>query len=481
MQNFTSTRDAKAFSNFSDAILNPSAPNNGLWAPISLQKIDFSQFSNTDYKTLTKKIFEHLKLNIQENILDEALQRYDFFDDPNNPAPLTKINHSLFIQELYHGSSRAFKDMALAPFGLLFSKIAQMHNKKYLILTATSGDTGPATLDTFANLNNIQVVCLYPKGGTSQIQELQMTTQESNNLHIFGIKGNFDDAQSILKSLIHNAKFKEELNKKNIYLSAANSVNFGRIAFQIIYHIWGYLQYIKAQNLSFGTKIKLIIPSGNFGNALGAFYAKQMGLPIEKIVIASNPNNILTEFIQTGKYDLRDKKLLLTYSPAMDILKSSNVERVLFSLFGAQRTSELMHHLQEKNFYVLTNSELLVLQEYFEATFCSDLQCLSIIKDFYQKNHLIDPHTANAIYAYQQLQSTHNIVCSTAQWCKFAPTIYQALLDKKTSDKDAIDFILKDTNTTLPTNITNLFNKPINHQEVLGITEVQDKILQLFQ
>lgn len=481
MQNFTSTRDAKAFSSFPNAILNPSAPDNGLWAPISLQKIDFSHFSSMDYKTLTKKIFDNLKLNIQENILDEALQRYDFFDNPSNPAPLTKIDNSLFIQELYHGNSRAFKDMALAPFGLLFSKIAQMYNKKYLILTATSGDTGPATLDTFANSNNIQVVCLYPKGGTSQIQELQMTTQESDNLHIFGIRGNFDDAQSILKSLIHNTKFKEELNNKNIYLSAANSVNFGRIAFQIIYHIWGYFQYIKAQNLSFGIKVKLIIPSGNFGNALGAFYAKQMGLPIEKIVIASNPNNILTEFVQTGKYDLRNRKLLLTHSPAMDILKSSNVERVLFSLFGAQRTNELMCNLQEKNFYALTNSELVLLQEYFEATFCSDTQCLSIIKDFYQKNHLIDPHTANAIYAYQQSPSTHNIVCSTAQWCKFAPTIYQALFNKKTNDKEAIDFILKDTNTILPANITNLFNKPIKHQEVLTITEVQDKILQLFQ
>ncbi|WP_104697072.1 MULTISPECIES: threonine synthase [unclassified Helicobacter] len=479
MQHFTSTRGGGVFSDFNQVILNPSAPNHGLWAPVKLPKIDFSTLLDSNYQSLSRKIFQALDIEIEDSILQEALQQYDFFDDSKNPAPLTKIDSSLSIQELYHGSSRAFKDMALAPFGSLFSNIAKKYNKKYLILTATSGDTGPATLNSFANLDNIEVVCIYPKGGTSQIQELQMTTQNSKNLNIFGINGNFDDAQSILKALIHKDSFKKALKQKGISLSVANSVNFGRIIFQIVYHIWGYLQYIKQEKLSFGERVKIIVPSGNFGNALGAFYARQMGLPLEKITIASNPNNILTEFIQTGKYDLRNKKLLLTYSPAMDILKSSNIERVLFSLFGSQRTNELMQDLEHKHYYELTSEELCLLQENFEADFCDDHQCLNTIKDFYQNKILIDPHTANAIHVYTKLKSKHNIICSTAQWCKFAPTIYLAINNKKVSDKEAIDFILKDTQTTLPSNILELFNKPQNHQKILDIKEVEDTILKI--
>lgn len=479
MQHFTSTREDSVFGDFNQAILNPSAPNSGLWSPINLPKIDFSKFLDLDYKTLSKKIFQALNIEIEDFILDTALEQYNSFDDPKNPAPLTKIDSNLSIQELYHGSSRAFKDMALAPFGSLFSSVAKKYGKKYLILVATSGDTGPATLNSFANQDNIQVVCIYPKGGTSQIQELQMITQDSKNLKIFGIRGNFDDAQNILKTLIHKNSFKEALQQKDIFLSVANSVNFGRIVFQIIYHIWGYLQYIKQENLSFGEKVRFIIPSGNFGNALGAFYAKKMGLPIEKITIASNPNNILAEFIQTGKYDLRNKNLLLTYSPAMDILKSSNIERVLFNLFGAKRTNELMQDLENKQYYNLTPDELHLLQEDFEADFCSDTQCLDIIKKFYQDKILIDPHTANAIFVYTKLKSKHNIVCSTAQWCKFAPTIYQAIKNQKVLDKQAIDFILQDTQTTLPQSILQLFGKPQVHQQVLDMQEIEKTILEI--
>lgn len=478
MSSFTSTRDSSQTTDFKNAILNPKANYGGLWTLRNIPRLDFEQYQNLTYKELCKTIFKALNLELEETSLEEALQQYDFFDNPNNPAPLSIIAPNLAIQELYHGKTRAFKDMALAPFGKLFSLLAQEKHQKYLILTATSGDTGPATLDSFANLDNIEVVCLYPKGGTSDVQELQMVTQEAPNLHVFGIKGNFDDAQNILKSLIQNNDFQQELIARDYALSAANSVNFGRIAFQIIYHIWAYFCYIKSQNIAFGTPVKTIIPSGNFGNALGAFFAKKMGLPLEKIVIASNPNNILSDFINTGIYDISNKKLLQTYSPAMDILKSSNVERVLFALFGDTCTKDFMHALETKQSYALNAQQLQTLQQDFEAIYCSDSKCLEIINEFYQKNILIDPHTANAIYAYQELGSQHNIICSTAEWSKFAPIVTKATTNKELHDKEAIDIILSEQNTSLSTHIQDVFNKPIKHQEVLEINQVQSRILQ---
>ena len=481
MQNFTSTRDDKAQASFTHAILNPNAPNKGLWAIREIPKIDFQDLKSLNYHDLSQNISQALKLDITQNMLALALQSYQNFDDPKNPAPLKKISSNLSILELYHGNTRAFKDMALAPFGSLFSQIAQKNNQKFLLLTATSGDTGPATLDSFSNQENIQVVCLYPKGGTSDIQELQMITQNAPNLHIFGIKGNFDDAQSLLKSLIHNIDFTQKLKDKSLQLSVANSINFGRIFFQIIYHIWGYFSYIKTSNLPYGTPITPIIPSGNFGNALGAFYAKKMGLPFDKIIIASNPNNILTDFIHTGIYDISHRKLIRTYSPAMDILKSSNVERVLFSLFGAQRTKQLQESLEKQQSYQLDSSELKTLQEHFEAVFCPDLECLNLIKEYADQSILIDPHTANGIYAFQMLkqEKKHYLVCSTAEWCKFAPTITFALEGKKMSDFQAIEKITKDFHLTLHHKISVLLKAPVYHQEVLETQKVQEKILSL--
>ncbi|MCE3037273.1 threonine synthase [Helicobacter sp. faydin-H20] len=478
MLNFVGTRDSSQNCDFKNAVLSPNANFGGLWTLKKIPQIDFSTYQNLDYKNLCEKIFQALDLNLNSKILDSVLNAYESFDDKTNPAPLNFIQKNLAIQELYHGKTRAFKDMALAPFGKLFSLLAKEKKEKYLILTATSGDTGPATLESFKNLENIEVVCLYPKGGTSDVQALQMTTQDAPNLHVFGIEGNFDDAQGILKSLIQDLDFKNALQEKNFLLSAANSVNFGRIAFQIIYHIWGYLCYIKTSKVPFGTPIKTIIPSGNFGNALGAFFAKKMGLPLEKIIIASNPNNILSDFINTGIYDISHRNLKRTYSPAMDILKSSNIERILFALFGDQETKKFMHSLETKQSYSLNQTQLKTLQEYFEATYCEDEKCLEIIKNFYDKNLLIDPHTANAIFAHQQLNPQESIICSTAEWSKFAPIVIKAVTKKQSSDKEAIEKILKDQNLNLSPHIEQLFAKPIYHQEVLKISEVKDKILQ---
>ena len=318
--------------------------------------------------------------------------------------------------------TRAFKDMALQPFGTVLSSIAQKRDEHYLILAATSGDTGPAALETFKNKDNVQVACMYPIGGTSDVQRLQMVTEDAKNLKVIGVKGDFDDTQNALKKLLASAEFKNTLKEKNIHLSAANSVNFGRIIFQIIYHIHSYLELVRQRAIQVGEKVYLNVPSGNFGNALGGYYAMKMGLPVEKILIASNKNNILTELINTGAYDLRSADVVATTSPAMDILKSSNVERIFFDLFGSERTKELMLKLDKDKNYQLSEAELNLIQSIFVADFCEDSEGKKYIKEAFSNGYLMDPHTATCFKTYDTCRdnkSLKTIVYSTAEWTKF--------------------------------------------------------------
>jgi threonine synthase len=469
---------------FSYAILNPSASFGGLYVPKELPSFDadfFENAKNKSYKEVTLEILDMFHIDIEKSVLEEAVNLYDKFDDTLHPVPLVQIKEDLHVNELYHGPTRAFKDMALQPFGHILSHLAQKENQNYLILAATSGDTGPATLDTFANKKNIQVACLYPSGGTSDVQRLQMVTQEGKNLKVIGIKGNFDDAQSALKSLLASQTFKEELVKDGIKLSAANSVNFGRIIFQIIYHVFGYISLLKQNKINKGEKFYQIVPSGNFGNALGAYYAKKMGLPIEKILIASNINNILTELITQGRYDLRDKKLLLTTSPAMDILISSNVERVLFDKFGATRCKELMDCLNQNRHYELSKEELALLQEDFSAIYSDDIYAKDTINNYAKNGYIMDPHTATCLKAYENLREKNlqTILCSTAEWTKFAPTMLNALRgdEKKYPDIEALEGFSQALHVKIPESISKLFTKEILHSNVVEKDGIEKEIL----
>ncbi len=475
-------RDKKV--EFSYAIMNPSASFGGLYVPESLPKIDLEfikKLSDKNYKEVTLEVLNLFKIDIEKSVLEKAISLYDNFDDKNNPAPLVQIKDDLFVNELYHGPTRAFKDMALQPFGHILSSVAQKQNQEYLILAATSGDTGPATLDAFANKSNIKVACMYPDGGTSDVQRLQMVTEQGENLKVIGIKGNFDDAQNALKTLLASETFKKELKLHNIKLSAANSVNFGRIIFQIIYHIWAYLSLLKQNHLNLGEKFYQIVPSGNFGNALGAYYAKKMGLPIEKILIASNINNILTDLITKGEYDLRQRELLKTTSPAMDILISSNVERVLFDKYGSCRCKEMMEDLKEKHCYKLSDDELLELQKDFAAIFCDDDFAKKTIKEFANEDYIMDPHTATCLKAYSKLREKNipSVLCSTAEWTKFAPTMLNAIEDndKIYSDRVALDGIKSSLHVEIPKSINSLFEKDILHDKVINKADIESEIL----
>jgi len=475
-------RDEKV--KFSYAIMNPSASFGGLYVPEKLPKIDleFLQLATKkSYKQITLDILELFHIDIDRSVLEEAVNLYDNFDNKENPVPLRQIRNDLFVNELYHGPTRAFKDMALQPFGHILSSVAQKQNQDYLILAATSGDTGPATLDTFANKKNIRVACLYPNGGTSDVQRLQMVTEEGKNLKVIGIEGNFDDAQNALKTLLSSQTFKDELEKSNIKLSAANSVNFGRIIFQIIYHVFAYVSLLKQNRISLGESFYQIVPSGNFGNALGAYYAKKMGLPIEKILIASNINNILTDLITKGEYDLRDRELLLTTSPAMDILISSNVERVLFDKYGASRCKEMMEELKETKHYTLNSDELKALQEDFSAVYCDDDFAKQTIKEFASEGYIMDPHTATCLKAYNELKEKNLpcVLCSTAEWTKFAPTMLNAIKndDVKYSDKEALEGINSSLHVKTPKCISSLFEKEILHDKVVNKQDIEKEIL----
>ncbi len=467
---------------FSEAILSPSASFGGLYVPESLPSLDTDFLQGhlqSHYKELAYDFLNKFGIDIEDEVIQAALARYDSFDDPQNPVPLSQIEEDCFVSELYHGPTRAFKDMALQPFGYILSKLAQKRGENYLIMAATSGDTGPATLETFKNQEGVKVACLYPDGGTSDVQRLQMVTEDAPNLKVIGVKGNFDDTQNTLKDLLASEDFKTELAAREIKLSAANSVNFGRIIFQVIYHIHSYLELVRKGEITMGEKIYLVVPSGNFGNALGAYYAKKAGLPVEKILISSNINNILTDWITKGEYDLTSRELVQTESPAMDILKSSNIERIMYDKFGAARTKVLMEALSTEGKFVLTEEELASLREDFDASFADDQTCENVIGKYAKKGYIMDPHTATCMGAYQNLREKplKTVVYSTAEWTKFSPAVAKALGYHASGDIDALKWVESHADVSVPPMIRELFNKPVVHKTVVAKEKIKEEML----
>ena len=468
---------------FSEAILSPISSFGGIYSPESLPDLGTSFLNahvDSDYKTLARAVLTAFEIDIDADIIEKALALYDNFDDPANPVPVVKLKDDLYISELWHGPTRAFKDMALQPFGTVLSSIAQNRNEHYLILAATSGDTGPAALETFKNKANVQVACMYPDGGTSDVQRLQMVTEDAENLKVIGVKGDFDDTQNALKQLLASRDFKATLKQKHVQLSAANSVNFGRIIFQIIYHIHSYLELMRQNVIQPGEKVYLNVPSGNFGNALGGYYAMKMGLPVEKILIASNNNNILTRLINTGAYDLRNASVVATTSPAMDILKSSNIERILFDLFGKERTKELMFQLDNDRHYQLSENELKQIQSIFTADFCDDDEGKKYIRETFSDGYLMDPHTATCFKTYDTCRNKPltTIIYSTAEWTKFSPVIANALTGEvDTHDLDALNSIAREAGIKIPAIISELFDKEIAQKTIIEKNEIENEIL----
>ncbi|ENK1242114.1 threonine synthase [Clostridium botulinum] len=473
---YKSTRGEEKNVKASEAIIRGIAEDGGLYVPEELPKIDksFKELENMDYKELAFYIMKKYFDDFDEKELKECIDKaYDSkFENPLI-APLNYKAGTYFL-ELYHGKTLAFKDMALSILPHLLKVSAKKMNitKEIVILTATSGDTGKAALEGFDSVQGTKIVVFYPKDGVSEIQKRQMVTQEGKNTFVVDIDGNFDDAQNGVKEIFNDKKFKGILKEKGYMLSSANSINIGRLVPQIVYYVYSYVNLIKDKKIVDGESINIVVPTGNFGNILAAFYAKNMGIPVGKLICASNENKVLTEFINTGVYDRR-RNFSVTNSPSMDILISSNLERFLYEISGrdSQLIKNLMLELKEKGKYGITE-EMKKRLDILYGDYADEEETLKAIEKVYKtSNYLIDTHTAVAYRVYEKYKNKTEdnkvtIIASTASPLKFPKSINEVLniADKNTSDFKLINLFKDKLNLKLPKGLEGLDKKEICHR-----------------
>jgi len=490
MNTLVSTRNNNNEVTYPEAILKGISKDKGLFVPKSFNKIDFSQdkFRDMSYEGYVYEILQLFLDSMTEVELKNIIKKsYSNKFDHDAIVPLKEINNQ-FIVELFHGPTLAFKDMALSilPNLLKFSKKKIDESSKTVILTATSGDTGKAALEGFANIEGIEIIVFYPENGVSPIQRKQMLTQEGKNVHVFGIEGNFDDAQSAVKEIFNDEVFNETLKVNNCKFSSANSINIGRLLPQIVYYVSSYFDLIKKNKISFGEKVNFVVPTGNFGNILAGKYAKEIGLPINNFICASNENNILTDFINTGTYDL-NRNFIKTISPSMDILISSNLERLLFYLANndADKVNQLMDNLEKNKKYTI-DSSMKEKMEDFKGFYSSEKETKETINSVFVKyNYLMDPHTAVAYNVYNKYQKetkdlTKTLILSTASPFKFPKSVGKAIgINETLEDFELITRIAELGSIDIPKNIDALRNKKEIHNKNIQINEMKDNILKV--
>ena len=436
---FTSTRSPRNVTS-AQAIARGLAEDGGLFIPSEFPKISgelIDRLIDMDYKARAREV---LALYLTDFTADEIARSveaaYTGTFDADNPAPIVEVAPGLNILELWHGPTCAFKDMALQllPHLLTISARRAAPGRTMVILTATSGDTGKAALDGFADVPGTKIIVFYPQNGVSAMQKLQMVTQQGGNVAVCAIEGNFDDAQNGVKKIFSDREMKEYLNARNMEFSSANSINFGRLVPQIVYYVSAYCDLIRQGKLRKGEAFNVAVPTGNFGNILAAVYAREMGIPIARLICASNRNNILTDFIRTGVYD-RNRPFYTTTSPSMDILISSNLERMLSLLYGGDTSAVagLMEELARNGRYVISDAARKKLQSEFFGGFCDDAGTAATIGETFRKYHyLCDPHTAVALNVYEQYRretgdTTPCVLASTASPFKFAAAVLPAI------------------------------------------------------
>ena len=436
---FTSTRSPRNVTS-AQAIARGLAEDGGLFIPSEFPKISgelIDRMIDMDYKARAREV---LALYLTDFSADEIARSveaaYTGTFDSENPAPIVEVAPGLNVLELWHGPTCAFKDMALQllPHLLTISARKAAPGRTMVILTATSGDTGKAALDGFADVPGTKIIVFYPQNGVSAMQKLQMVTQKGDNVAVCAIEGNFDDAQNGVKKIFADREMKEYLNAHNMEFSSANSINFGRLVPQIVYYVSAYCDLIRQGKLRKGEVFNVAVPTGNFGNILAAVYAREMGIPIARLICASNRNNILTDFIRTGVYD-RNRPFYTTTSPSMDILISSNLERMLSLLYGGDTSAVagLMEELARNGRYSISDAAREKLQSEFFGGFCDDAGTAATIGEIYRKYHyLCDPHTAVALNVYEQYRretgdATPCVLASTASPFKFAAAVLPAI------------------------------------------------------
>ena len=482
---YISTRGDKEKLTSAAAVIKGLAPDRGLFVPelIPAMPCKLSDLAGTSYNEIAKKILGTYFTDFSEEELAACAKRaYDEKFDVPSIAPVTKTEKAYFL-ELWHGSTAAFKDMALSilPWLLTAAVKKEKEDKKIAILTATSGDTGKAALAGFADVPGTEIVVFYPKDGVSAIQERQMLTQEGGNVHVYGIRGNFDEAQTGVKEVFGDASFDKELEGRGIRLSSANSINIGRLVPQVAYYVYAYVKLLADGEISDGEKINICVPTGNFGNILASWYAKQMGLPVAQIVCASNENNILTDFINTGVYDTR-RKFVLTSSPSMDILVSSNLERLLWHLSGgdSEMVRVLMNALAEYGVYETSENVNASLREDFYGGFTDMATSHAALAALWnEEKYLIDTHTAVAYSVYLDYRAktgdeTKTLIASTASPYKFAGSVAGAIGIAKGEDEfETLENLETATGMSVPLCLRALGEKPVLHDAVIEKTDIK--------
>ena len=434
---YKSTRDAEKTVTASQAILKGLADDGGLFVPVSIPKLPVSlgELKEMTYQETAYTVMKEFLTDFTEEELKSCIAKaYDSKFDTEEIAPLAKVEDAYYL-ELFHGATIAFKDMALSILPHLLTTSAKKNQVKneIVILTATSGDTGKAALAGFADVEGTKIIVFYPKNGVSRVQELQMVTQKGDNTSVVAIHGNFDNAQSGVKAMFENKELEKELNEAGYQFSSANSINIGRLVPQVVYYVYAYAKLLQNEEIAEDEEINVVVPTGNFGNILAAYYAKNMGIPIAKLICASNENKVLYDFFQTGTYD-RNREFVLTTSPSMDILISSNLERLIYKISGedARKDTDLMTELKTKGSYAITGEMKANLAD-FAAGYATEEQVAKTIHDIYEDTgYVMDTHTAVAATVYKAYREDSKddrktVIASTASPYKFAGSVMSAI------------------------------------------------------
>ncbi|RQD74168.1 MAG: threonine synthase [Candidatus Syntrophonatronum acetioxidans] len=494
---YISTRNNFNKVSASKAIKLGMVPAGGLFVPERIPRLALQEIENMGSLPYQQLAQEILSLYLGDYTFEEigscASRAYhdSVFNTPEI-APLRKINDCMYILELWHGPTAAFKDMALQimPYLLSLAMEKNQTGKETVILVATSGDTGKAALEGFKDVEGLKIIVFYPKGGVSKIQELQMTSTGGQNTFVVSVEGNFDDCQNAVKNIFSDREFNLQLEEKGFELSSANSINWGRLAPQIVYYFWSYLQMLTRSEINIGDKVNICVPTGNFGNILAAFYAGLMGLPVKKLICASNENKVLADFINTGVYDRR-RELKKTMSPSMDILVSSNLERFLFELADRKgnRINSWFEQLQKDGFFEINLDTLRKVKDIMTGDFATEEETLYTIKNVYHKyNYLIDTHTAVGINVYKKYmeatsEKSPTIIVSTANPYKFNTSVLKALKGKEALiDKDEFDVLEEIKNLTgidIHPGLKDLDKKEVRHKWTCSTEKVKEKVKEI--
>ena len=484
---YQSTRGSKIFKTAPEAIIQGLAEDKGLYVPEEIPALPFTveEMIGKSYQEVAFKILKAFFPEYTDEEMKHCVE--GAYDSKFEAEEIVPVVHSAGVDflELYHGKTAAFKDMALSilPYLLTTAMKKENEDKKICILTATSGDTGKAALEGFADVEGTEIIVFYPNQGVSEVQERQMVTQEGENTHVFAINGNFDNAQSGVKQIFNDDEMAKELADKGVKLSSANSINIGRLVPQVAYYVYAYIKLVSSGTLENGQPMNVVVPTGNFGNILAAYYAGQMGIPMGKFICASNENKVLTDFINTGVYDIR-REFHLTNSPSMDILISSNLERLLYHLSGnnGEEVKGLMDALESEKVYKVSDKIKAGLKDFYGGYATVEETNETIGKVYAEENYLMDTHTAVAYKVYENYlaetgDKTPTVIASTASPYKFADSVAKAIgLGQCANGFEYVKAVNTKTGVKVPAGLKDLENKEIRHTGVLDIDQMPKSV-----